>query len=294
MSSIILALQFQPGDLVAAQDLLQLLCDLEPEPAVDQQLWLMHRKDCPLGTVLAMRDLARLKFPKAEMHRARNHGTGWPYGANMLWLSTMVEAQRQAMDGKVKETGVFTFEPDCCPLRQDWRQCIADEWDSAKALFNAKVMGSRVDSNGRDDHINGNAVFDCRIMEEFPVLQGQPQNVAWDYHHRQLFVSIAYDTPVIIQRYSWPTMTIDQLANMTDEMPDAALLHGVKDSSARRNMRRLLLNPESKKMRTEAPPFQEPVVPVQWTEPVQLKAPLKKKKVVAKKEFPPLDIQRAE
>src|SRR5258708_2649753 len=79
-----------PGDVRGSIELTQLISDLEPEYRTDCYWMMMFRRDTPVDLRnICVNNLSQ-KF-RCEGFTARNYGTGWPYGPNQLWMSTMAE-----------------------------------------------------------------------------------------------------------------------------------------------------------------------------------------------------------
>jgi hypothetical protein len=67
----------------------------------------------------------------------------------------------------------------------------------------------------------------------------------WDFFYRDKYISVSRDSYAIQQYYNAPSIGLDHLAALTKHEKRPALLHGIKDDSARRGMRQLLLSPVS-------------------------------------------------
>lgn len=243
---IILALQLSPHDVHAGVELCQLIADLEPTYREDP-FWIVYRKDTPPSLLNVASNYLLPKFPNTKLLKARNHGTGHPHGCNMLWSSTMVEAGAYSKSsgvvsrksGKSLADGIFTFEADCVPMKLDWIKELNHEWDSRDR--DTLVVGNRCSTGEMLEHINGNAIFSPDLLFRYPEMRGAPQNSAWDLHHRRTLTAIAQDTPSITQIYQKPTITKYELQAIRKDDRVPAILHGIKDDSARRGMRSILL-----------------------------------------------------
>ena len=62
----------------------------------------------------------------------------------------------------------------------------------------------------------------------------------WDFFYRERYISVSRDSYAIHQLYNIPSISLEDLAAQTKHGKRPALLHGVKDDSARRGIRALL------------------------------------------------------
>jgi hypothetical protein len=221
---LIPALQVCPYDIEAATELCELLAELG-EDRQDREFWIVFRADTNSQRILQLQRILNRKF-KAMAFGARTHGDGWPAGSNALWYSTMVEAWHRAREGWTMADGIFTFEPDCVPLTTDWFDRLEIEW--------IKAMKPVVGHVHHTNHINGNAMFDMRLLERHAQVKWCSfQQVGWDWINREYFMQIGADTPLIWQRYQCPTITETAFLAIKKDGYRPAILHGVKDGSAR-------------------------------------------------------------
>lgn len=235
MQRLIPALQVCPLDADAAIELAHLISDLG-ENRQDREFWVINRIDTSATKVRQIVNLLARKF-KAASYPARNHGEGWPAGSNALWYSTMIEAWHRAREGYTAADGILTFEPDCVPLQTNWFDLLQEEW-----IRTAKPVVGHSDGW----HINGNAMFDIRLLERHGNVKWTSfENVGWDWLNRQYFMQIGADTNLIYQRYQCGTIREPCWLAIKKNGVRPALLHGVKDGSARALARKHLVPQEN-------------------------------------------------
>lgn len=237
MQRLVPALQVCPFDIEAATELGAIIADIASENRQDKEFWIIHRSDTNPQKVVNLRNILGRKF-NAQSFTARTHGEGWPAGSNALWYSTMVEAWHRAREGYTKADGILTFEPDCVPLRPDWFEALESEW----IKHEKPIVGHLHHGN----HINGNAMFDMRLLERHSNVKWcSYENTGWDWVNREYFVKIGCDTAMIWQRYQCQSITEAAFLAIRKDGQRPALLHGVKDGSARALARKYLC-PEEK------------------------------------------------
>ena len=238
---ISLCLQCCPLDLGHTFELVQLICDLEKEKRDTTEFWLIYRKDCNPDVPRHFEKLAKPKFGRAGAFMARNHDTGWPGGSNMLAMSAMMEMTLLSRQGTSRNDAYLLFEPDCVPLAFDWLDQLSSEWDITKAegkeAFGHWNMPGSIPDNL---HMNGNAVFCADFFDRHPQWTVGAATQGWDFFYRERYISVSRDSYAIHQLYNIPSISQEDLAAQTKHGKRPALLHGVKDDSARRGIRALL------------------------------------------------------
>jgi hypothetical protein len=231
---VIFCLQVCPTDVTAAIELAQLISDIVPVPDKQSYEWLLaYRRDTPLNRVGMIQTILAKRFTKVSSYRAELHGEGWPAGANALWTSTMLFAARMQTSCQ----GILTFEADCVPVREDWMPVIMEAYKSR----HKPVVGNLHQSAGLEDHINGNAIWPLKLLDHYPELRQTPAQHAWDYFHRKLLLSLAEDTPAIMQLYARKELSEGEWLGLQKHARRPALLHGIKDGSARQLARNALV-----------------------------------------------------
>jgi len=243
---ISLCLQCCPLDLGAAFELVQLICELEKEKRPETEFWLIYRKDVPLWVPREFEKLAKHKFGRAQAFMARNYDVGWPSGSNMLAMSSMMEMSILCRQGTCRNPAFLLFEPDCVPLAFDWIDQLSAEWDLTKAegreAFGHWNMPGSIPDNL---HMNGNACFKADFFDLHPQWHVGSGNQGWDFFYRQNYISISRDSYAIQQYYNAPTISQESLESVEKHGRRPALLHGIKDGSARRGVRTMLFRPVS-------------------------------------------------
>jgi hypothetical protein len=240
---IIFALQVCPIDVNAGQDLVQLVCSLEPVKT--NREWLIsYRADTPIDRIMNMQRMLSMKFAKVQALRAEKFANGWPAGSNALWASTMLHAAEFAQKGQTDAQGILTFEADCCPMRKDWMAILEGAYARRSRLIVGNLHRCHI-----PDHINGNAIFPVDFVTSYPQMLETPSTAAWDFYHRELILSIAEDTPYITQLYARKQLLAEEWKTLLKAGLRPAILHGIKDGTARAFARSLLLG-----NKTLAPP----------------------------------------
>ena len=227
--SILFALQVCPVDVPAGMELAQLIADIETQVNHRREWLICYREDTPINRVEKMRVSLSKKFDRVRTARARHFAQGWPAGANALWTSTMLEAAELRQAGTIQCDGVLTFEADCVPMCVDWMTRL----ETAYRRRRAPIVGNLHRSSEVDAHINGNSIFPINLLALHPVLLKTPIQGAWDFYHRKLLLSLSEDTPHLTQRYSRINLTLLEWRSLKKHGFRPALLHGVKDQSAR-------------------------------------------------------------
>lgn len=256
--SLILALQISHKDAVAASELCQLCADLEQrwEPRTDCEFWIEYSEKVPVDLTQRLIGILSPKFV-AKAFKARNKGETFPYAANQLWLSTMVEVWGQykhSVAFRESFNGIFTFEADCVPMRRDWIEKLTTEWDrhieeirqwnkaNPEEHIQFEVMGHVHQAGTVHKHINGNAVFRPDMLERKMI--ESHQNVGWDFWppNRDYLLSVGRDTNLITQHYGRSTISLQEMPHIKKNGIVPAIFHGVKDGSARKHVRQLLID----------------------------------------------------
>jgi hypothetical protein len=243
---ISLCLQVCPLDLGPAFELVQLICDLEKHRREGTEFFLIYRKDVPLWVGKEFEKIARPKFERALALQARNYDIGWPGGSNMLAMSAMMEMALLFRQGACRSPAYLLFEPDCVPLAFDWMDQLSAEWEitkgEAKEAFGHWNMPGGILENL---HMNGNAVFRSDFFDLHPQWTVGSANQGWDFFYRDKYISVSRDSYAIHQLYNIPSISQEDLEAQTKHGRRPALLHGIKDDSARRAVRMMLFRSAS-------------------------------------------------
>lgn len=238
---LLLALQFYPGDEMQAQELATLITEIEPKMRDDVDFALVHTREVKSFIAEDIARILRQKFANVSIIRSKRFGTGWPMGPNDLWQDGMRQLQALYRAEKLRATAVFTFEPDCVPLRRDWIDTLKAAW--AEAYANGKLVLGHA-HNEPKTHINGNAIFDIRILDRIPELIGCSAQTGWDVEHGQALLRHSQDTPFIHQLHRMKDIALDFFCGLRKMGFTPAIFHGVKDCSAIGHARRILCCPE--------------------------------------------------
>jgi len=228
MNKLLICIQAWEGDIVQAENLAHVLCDLSPKrsPYLHADIALITRFDCrPFNKKV----LSRLEeaFEHVYQHVGERRETGWPAGCNALWFSTISWSAGMVRNRKFSYPVLLTTEADACPLVADWDQQLFAEWNKAKK----SVVGDWLDS-GSDEcgHINGNMMVDSSIFDMDYKLVGCDGNQAWDTVLAPTFKRLGwYDTPLIHSMWKTETLPNSEIEKLTKD--GVVWLHGVKDSS---------------------------------------------------------------
>ena len=239
---ISLCLQCCPLDLDATGELVDLICDLEPEKRPDTEFFLCYRRDCPEpALVRAFEERAKRKFGRYKAFMARNFATGHAEGCNALAMSAFMEMSILHSQGICQNEAFLLFEPDCVPMLSDWLDVLSAEWERAKGL-GKEAVGHWHQMHSPDHlHLNGNAIFRTDFYNRHPTLHGGPGLQGWDFWHRSAYIALSCDSNYVFQLYGCPTITYEQLEGVLKNGVRPALLHGVKDASARQHIRQKFL-----------------------------------------------------
>lgn len=242
MKKLLVALQFWPGDRDMAMMLARLIADLEPEHSNYADFMFCPRFDTEVDKATYL--YAARKF-NVLTHKSRRIGaTGWPYGPNEQWFDLMVrcwEFVKHDLPPYNQYSGVLCLEADDCPLVKGWLYRIKARWDELNSDGKScGVMGAFLPAPG--PHINGNAVFSLSgdFLHMIAREAGCDPTSGWDYVMYPKFNRFgAIDTPLI--RSFWRQSTMDDSVYDNLVSQGAVMLHGTKDLSLQRIVRRRLL-----------------------------------------------------
>jgi hypothetical protein len=238
--NVLFALQVCPIDCMAGLELAQLIAEI-PVTDIGVEWLIAYRADTPVDRVMRTQITLSKKYPKVQSYRAHRYAQGWPGGPNALWFSTMEYAAQLSARGLTKCEGVLTFEADCVPARRDWLEVL----DQAYATRKAPIVGN-LHKSPIPDHINGNSIFPIDLLALHPELpKTTPLTTAWDFHNRELFLSMAEDSPYLTQYYQRRFLTKQEFIDLRKAGERPALLHGVKDTTARQLARFFLAGQKS-------------------------------------------------
>lgn len=233
---MILALGYWQGDQPQAMRLARFMADLEPKRRTDCALVFSRRQDCELTAEARATMLYCAKKFSIHMLTNQSGSDGWPAGCNGLWQGTIAGCVGMALRGAAPFSAIFTFEPDCVPLSQNWiGRLIEAHRETIKA-------GKRITGDVRDwptPHVNGNLIMEASCYLDHPSLEKCPPNVAWDLWHAPVTLGeVRRGCHVIRSEHRAREIGEPQLVAMAHE---TAVYHGCKDQSAIEAARRMLL-----------------------------------------------------
>jgi hypothetical protein len=238
-------------DTNEAMDLVKLCCELQREKRADGEFFLVYRKDCDRRLPKFFEQLAGMRFAVAKACESRNFDTGWPAGSNMLAASAMMEMSILRNQGVCHHPAYLLFEPDCVPLAWDWIDQLSAEWDitqkEGKEAFGHWNMPGSIRENL---HMNGNSVLSIDFFDKHGFLNGAATQ-GWDFFYRDMLIGVSRDSYAIQQYYAAPHITPEQLAGVEKHGKRPALLHGIKDNSAREGIREAFFKSVSSSAPTE-------------------------------------------
>jgi hypothetical protein len=223
-----------------ALSLVQLICDIEPAKR-NSEFFLVYRKDTAPYIAKAFERTAGSKFATAVARAARNHDTGWPAGSNMLAASAFIELTLLVREGLCKSEAFLLFEPDCVPMRKDWIDQLAAEWEKTKAE-GKEAFGHWHQQAGPDTlHMNGNAVFRADYFDRHSNLIVGAGTQGWDYFFREQILPISRDSDLIFQHYNRHGLTREEWDSTLKNGQKPALFHGIKTPHGRVLAREILV-----------------------------------------------------
>jgi hypothetical protein len=238
MKKILTAIQAWEGDIEESEDLARLLIELAPASTRYQysDIALVTRFDCRNFHFGLCKDLEKV-FDRVWVHRTRRREIGYPAGANGVWHDLMHWVHELHRTRKMDYSAVLTTEGDAVPLALDWDVRLCKAWHEHP---DAVVVGHWLNSGSHCGHINGNALFDVKLVSLHSSLVGCGQHEGWDTHHAPVFESLGWaDTHHI--RSIWKVPSIAREEFLRWKKSGASWLHGIKDGSAREHAREILL-----------------------------------------------------
>jgi len=233
-----LVLQIIPEEVPAAEELLSLICDIEPVPRKDVEFILFARKDVEPVDSRRLVEKLRAKFPRAKHVECWDFATGWPHGSNTMWFSLIRQMFHMWRMDEVACDGFLSFETDCIPMRTNWISLLAETWEKAKAQ-GKEATGHFHGGEGCPTHMNGNAIFATRFWENHQDMVGCHGMQPWDVAYAPVILRVAADTDRINQWYRLQAFT-EKDWELLSKTP-CALFHGIKVPDGRRIAREELV-----------------------------------------------------
>jgi hypothetical protein len=226
LPKIMLALQYCPLDYGAAMRLLEFILKLEKEKREDVLFMVSYRNDAKPPPSDLWGRFGEI-FPRSMVVSSNRGSRGHPAGCNGLWLDTMVNAADIGYRSKID--GVFTFEPDCVPIRRDWIDRIRRDWKIATANKRTVIGHLMPSTEDCPEHVNGNMLIHSQILRGIPQIPLCPPNIAWDIYSVNYFRPHWVHSDFIRNRYHHTNVSTEQI--LEDQERGTAMIHGVKDDS---------------------------------------------------------------
>lgn len=225
----LVVLQFYSGDLSAAEELAQLIADLERTRNHDADILLFRRSDC---REIASTIEEKLKAKFETVHKLacrRTDARGHPWACNSMFYDLVALLGH----GKPYRDDYYAFinlETDAVPTRPGWITELIQEWKGAVEHGKSVIGSYRTDPF---PHINGLAVYprDILVRSGNKLTGGDPRT-AYDIRHANQILPLAQPTALIRCEWRKPTVTEAELFDAPEGIAPA-IYHGVKDGSAR-------------------------------------------------------------
>jgi|SRR6516164_4089996 hypothetical protein len=238
-----LVLQVIPEEIPAAEELINLITDIEPVPRKDCEFILFTRRD--VESVDARRLVSRLqtKFPRAKQVECWDFATGWPHGPNTMWCSLIRQMYHMHRMDETASDGFLSFEADCIPIKTNWISALSRAWDEARKEGKEACGHFHGPDHQAPSHMNGNAIFDTDFWHKHEELTGCHGMQPWDVAFAPTILKVAVDTPAINQWYRMGSFTDADWDYISKTA--CALFHGVKVPDGRRIAREQLVLKQS-------------------------------------------------
>jgi len=234
-----LVLQIIPEEVPQAEELINLLTDIEAVPRRDCEFILFTRKD--VETADARRLLARLqtKFVRSKHVEAWDYATGWPHGPNTMWCSLIRQMYHMHRMDETACDGFLSFETDCIPIRTNWIDLLSRAWNDARAQGKEATGHFHGPDEQAPTHMNGNAIFDVDFWHKHEDMTGCHGMQPWDVFFAPQILKVAVDTPTINQWYRMGSFSNEDWDRIS--RTGCALFHGIKVPDGRRIAREQLI-----------------------------------------------------
>lgn len=250
---MLVVIQHWDGDVDRAEQLAELISDLEPKKNLTADVMLFSRNDCRSMNIGVVERL-RAKFGTVIVQRCSRVGsTGYPFGANEMFYDLAGTMASPKMAGRYYAW--INLESDCTPTHPGWIEELSEAFLAAKAV-GKHAVGHQCLTHPHP-HLNGVAVYSSNWATILGGIIGGPANLAYDIHLGTPSVAASKDTPLIFLDFKKETITPDELFAPRKEGRTPALYHGVKDDSAIKAVRAVYLTagPVSKSVDTRTPVY---------------------------------------
>lgn len=242
---MIVALQFWEGDKARAMHLAKFIADLEPAKNEKVDFAFVARFDTKHDQETI--EYVSRKFNVWTLTGTRNT-TGWPDGCNDLALDLFQQSagrtrqksssNRYSTDGTWRNhKALYLIESDVMPVCRDWLVRISDEWDVAQE-HGKFVMGAFSPYHSPVGHINGNLLVAPDIVFRLKGLEFCPFGAGWDAYFGPKFSPHWWKSVLMQNHYDYRANIPPEILWMpVDGVTPPAVVHGVKDMSAERQVR---------------------------------------------------------
>jgi hypothetical protein len=150
----------------------------------------------------------------------------------------MLLAQEKRRAGEwMKSDAVWLLESDIVPLKRNWLSLIEAEWQVARSL-NKWLMGAWSPDHGPQGHVNGNLLFHPEMCDHIRGLEGSAPHVGWDVYQAHRLQRHWYKSTQMANFYRATNVGYSNLWPVGEPF---CFLHGIKDDSGRKLVRRHLL-----------------------------------------------------
>jgi hypothetical protein len=246
-----LFLQISPHEVDAADELVNLLTDLEPVIRKDCEFVLFVRKDVEQSDRRRLVDRISLKFPKSKVVEAWDFAEGWPHGPNTMWCSLIRQVYHMSRMDELASDGVLTFETDCIPIKTSWVSVLSKAWDDARRDGKEAIGHFHGPDARTPSHMNGNAIFATDFWHRHEELTGCHGMQPWDVVFAPIILKVAADTPYINQWYRMQEFNLGHWQEIAKT--PCVFFHGIKHADGRKIARQQLLGPWPQPPQPQAP-----------------------------------------
>lgn len=239
LRKIVVALQFWEGDKARAMRLARFIADLEPGMSDKVEFAFVARFD-------ATHDHETIAYVSHKFKVWTLTGTrrteGWPDGCNDLALDLFHQAARLSRPRNSWENikAVYLIESDVMPVCKDWLARISDEWDVAQE-HGKFILGSWSPYHSPVGHVNGNMLVAPDLVFRLSDIISCPFRAGWDAHFGPKFSPHWWKSVLLQNHYDYrANIPPEILWSGVDGVTPPAVVHGVKDNSAERQVREKL------------------------------------------------------
>lgn len=236
-NKVVIALQFWSGDRDRAMHLARLIADIEPakNPNVDFAFFARFDTEHDEETVAKV----SRKFNVWKMKCTRE-AKGWPDGCNAMALDLLQQANMRSTAEWKSVKAVYLIESDVLPMRRDWIAKLTAEWDEC-ASRGKLLMGAWYPFHSEVGHINGNMFVHPQIVAKIKGLESVRAGRAWDTDFAPKFEPHWHKSNQMQNHYDFKrNIPPEILWSCADGKTPVAVIHGVKDFSAERQVRPIL------------------------------------------------------